>query len=116
VARLRDAVRLVAGLCRSGPLAAVMAGRLTAGGQAIDETGDEQLAALLRQHGMEYYHAAGTCRMGDPDAPGTVVSPAGWVTGVDGLRVADVSVLPDLPRAPTHLTAVAVGVHLARLG
>jgi choline dehydrogenase-like flavoprotein len=116
VTRLRDAVRLVAGLCRAAPLAAVMAGRLSVGGQAIDETGDQELAAMLRQHCMEYYHAAGTCRMGDPDAPGTVVSPDGWVTGVQGLRVADVSVLPDLPRAPTHLTAVAVAVHLAQRG
>jgi choline dehydrogenase-like flavoprotein len=111
--RLRHAVRLVAGLCRSGPLAAVMAGRLTLGGQVVDDASDEHLAALLLQRCMEYYHAVGTCRMGDPHAPGTVVSPVGWVTGVEGLRVADVSVLPDLPRAPTHLTAVAVAVHLA---
>lgn len=116
VARLRHAVREVAGLCRSGPLASVMAGRLTLGGRVIDETDDEHLAALLRQHCMEYYHAAGTCRMGDPAEDGTVVSPSGWVTGVTGLRVADLSVLPDLPRAPTHLTAVAIAVQLAGRG
>lgn len=112
--RLRHAVRSAAGLCRSGPLAAVMDGRLTAGGQAIDDLGDEQLGEALRQGCMEYYHAVGTCRMGDPADPGTVVSPDGWVTGVDGLRIADCSVLPDLPRAPTHLTAVALAVALAR--
>lgn len=116
LSRLRHAVRAAASLCRSGPLAAVMDGRLTAGGQAVDDLDDEQLGGALAGNCMEYYHAVGTCRMGDPADPGTVVTPDGWVTGVDGLRVADCSVLPDLPRAPTHLTAVALAVALARRG
>jgi 5-(hydroxymethyl)furfural/furfural oxidase len=53
-------------------------------------------------------HAAGTCRMGQPDDPAAVVDTACRVIGVDGLRVCDASVMPDLPRANTHLTTVAI--------
>ena len=55
--------------------------------------------------------------MGRPDAPDTVVDPDGRVLGVDGLRVADASVFPSVPRANTHLSALAVAEAMAeRLG
>jgi len=52
--------------------------------------------------------------MGDPAHPETVVDPAGRVCGVEGLRVADASIIPDLPRAATHLTTVMIAEHVAR--
>jgi choline dehydrogenase len=58
-------------------------------------------------------HATSTCRMGDPDDPGAVVDPEGRVLGVEGLRVADLSVLPWVPRANTNLTAILVGEKIA---
>jgi choline dehydrogenase-like flavoprotein len=58
-----------------------------------------------------YWHPAGTCRMGSPDS--AAVDPCGRVHGVDGLHVADASVLPAIPRANTHLTVVAVATGLA---
>jgi 5-(hydroxymethyl)furfural/furfural oxidase len=38
-----------------------------------------------------------------------------WAIGFDGLRVCDASVMPDLPRANTHLTTVAIAERLATL-
>jgi choline dehydrogenase/5-(hydroxymethyl)furfural/furfural oxidase len=42
-----------------------------------------------------------------------VVDPEGRVLGVEGLVVADASVMPTLPRANTNLTTVAVAERLA---
>ena len=57
----------------------------------------------LRVSTGDYVHAAGTCAMGDPRVPGTVVDPSARVVGVAGLRVCDASIFPRLPRANTHL-------------
>src|SRR5215218_902107 len=48
-------------------------------------------------------HICGTCRMGAPDDPRSVVDPQGRVLGVDGLWVADASVFPEVPRANNNL-------------
>jgi choline dehydrogenase len=58
-------------------------------------------------------HATSTCRMGDPADPQSVVDPQGRVLGLDGLRVADASILPWTTRANTNLTAILVGEKIA---
>jgi choline dehydrogenase len=58
-------------------------------------------------------HATSTCRMGDAADPSTVVDPEGRVLGLDGLRVADASILPWTTRANTNLTAILVGEKIA---
>lgn len=65
---------------------------------------------LSRCH--EAWHLVGTCRMGDPAAPATVVDPACRVLGVTGLRVLDASVLPRVPRANTNLVTIAAAEHV----
>jgi choline dehydrogenase-like flavoprotein len=52
-------------------------------------------------------HATSTCSMG------AVVDPGGRVHGIDGLRVADASILPWTTRANTNLTAIFVGEKIA---
>lgn len=59
------------------------------------------------------YHPSGTCRMGRPDDAGTVVDSEGRVLGVDGLWVADASVLPVPCGVPPYLTVVMVAERLA---
>ena len=54
-----------------------------------------------------YFHPVGTC------AIGSVVDGAGAVYGVEGAHVADCSVMPSIPRANTHLSALAVAERLA---
>ena len=48
-------------------------------------------------------HASGTCRLGDPQAPSTVVDEHCRVVGVEGLRVVDASIFPRSMRAGTNL-------------
>lgn len=53
------------------------------------------------------YHPLGTCRMGSDEA--SVVDPQLRVRGVDGLRVADASVMPSTIRGHTHAPSVLIG-------
>jgi len=66
----------------------------------------------LRANIGDYVHAVGTCRMGARDDPAAVVDTDCRVIGYDGLRVCDASVMPDIPRANTHLTTVAIAERL----
>jgi 5-(hydroxymethyl)furfural/furfural oxidase len=66
----------------------------------------------LRANVSDYVHAVGTCRMGARDDPAAVVDTDCRVIGYDGLRVCDASVMPDLPKANTHLTTVAIAERL----
>jgi choline dehydrogenase-like flavoprotein len=50
--------------------------------------------------------------MGTVDDPQAVVDPEGRVRGVEGLRVVDASIMPEVPRANTHLTAVMLAEYL----
>jgi choline dehydrogenase len=56
-----------------------------------------------------YNHHSGTCRMGSPDDPATVVAPDLSVLGTTGLSVADSSILPIIPRANTTLPSMMIG-------
>jgi choline dehydrogenase-like flavoprotein len=66
------------------------------------------LDAWLKATVSDYVHACGSCRMGSPDDPSAVVDPRCRFIGVGGLSVVDASVIPVIPRANTHLTAVMI--------
>jgi choline dehydrogenase len=51
--------------------------------------------------------------MGPDPAAGAVVDAGGAVHGVEGLWVADASVMPTVPSVPTHLTTVVVATRIA---
>jgi 5-(hydroxymethyl)furfural/furfural oxidase len=113
--RLRDGVRRLFELARH-PAIASMTEHVRVGktGPGIaDFTDDAQIDAWLLAECSDYVHAVGTCRMGAVDDPRAVVDPEGRVRGVEGLRVVDASIMPEVPRANTHLTAVMLAEHLA---
>lgn len=78
---------------------------------AAMSAGDFEQLALATV--MDTVHAVGTCRMGDPGDPAAVTDPEGRVLGLEGLRVADASILPWVPRANTNLAAILVGEKIA---
>jgi 5-(hydroxymethyl)furfural/furfural oxidase len=60
-------------------------------------------AHTVAAHTFGMCHPAGTCRMGsDPDT-GAVVNPAGSIYGVEGMSIADASIIPCLPGGRTNL-------------
>jgi choline dehydrogenase-like flavoprotein len=73
----------------------------------------QQIERQVRAEVLHTFHASCTARIG---APGEgVVGPDLRVHGVDGLRVADASVFPRIPRGNTHAPAVMVGEKAADL-
>ncbi len=77
---------------------------------------DAELADFVRSVGQSKHHAAGTCRMADrAHDPLGVVDGELLVHGCRNLRVADCSVLPQLPVANTQATAYVVGERAADL-
>jgi choline dehydrogenase len=69
--------------------------------------GDDELLAHLRARSETIYHPTSTAAMGPADTD--VCDPQLRVRGVDGLRVADASVLPTVPRGNTNAPAIMVG-------
>jgi choline dehydrogenase len=63
---------------------------------------------------ITYNHATGTCRLGAADDPLAVVGPDLRVHGIENLWLADMSVIPVIPHAPTNATAYLVGSIAAR--
>jgi len=73
----------------------------------------ERLAGAVRRFAAPMWHPAGSTRMGPPDDPMTVVDERGRLHGITGLVVADASVMPTIPSAPTHLTCTMLAERLA---
>jgi choline dehydrogenase len=71
-----------------------------------DAADDNALAGLVPASLTTYGHPVSTVAMGGPADPGAVVDPAGAVKGVNGLRVVDASIIPEIPSAPTNLTVI----------
>ena len=69
----------------------------------------------MRRAADTIYHAAGTCRMGPASDPQAVVDPELRVRGVQGLRVADASIMPEVVNATTHAACVMIGEKAAEL-
>jgi choline dehydrogenase len=73
----------------------------------------DALADAVRQITQTIYHPVGTCRMG-ADA-GAVVDPSLRVRGVEGLRVADASIMPSIVRGHTQAASCVIGARAAEL-
>ena len=80
-----------------------------------DLTDTAALDAWLIAAVSDYVHACGACKMGSPDDPSCVVDPNCRLIGVENLFVVDASIIPVIPRANTHLTAVMIAERAASL-
>jgi len=87
------------------PAVASLISREVAPGEAVRT--DEDLVAEIRRNGGTVSHHCGTCSMGREGA--SVVDSQLRVRGVDGLRVVDTSVIPQIPNATVHSYALMVG-------
>jgi choline dehydrogenase len=70
---------------------------------------DADLAAFARRDSDTIYHGAGTCKMGPATDSAAVVDPSLRVRGVDGVRVADGSIMPEVVNATTNAACVMIG-------
>lgn len=70
---------------------------------------DQLLDDWIRETVLGNWHACGTCRMGSSQDRLAVVAPDARVKGVQGLRVADSSIMPSIPCANINLTTIMIG-------
>lgn len=108
-----DARTLAAGLAEcerliaATPLAELTTGRWIQPAGGADMTSEERIDRALREFSHTLYHPAGTARMGTDEE--SVVDPELRVRGVQGLRVADASVIPIIIRGHTNAPAIVIG-------
>jgi choline dehydrogenase len=115
VIRLRDGVHRLRAICNQ-PAVQDVTTRVEYGLTGISTEEVLDGAALddwIFAECSDAQHASGTCRMGAADDPRAVVDPECRVIGCTGLRVIDASVMPEVPRANTHLTTVAIAERMA---
>ena len=70
---------------------------------------DAELDAFIREHAESAYHPCGTARLGRASDPMAVVDPECRVIGVQGLRVADSSVFPQVTNGNLNAPSIMVG-------
>eukprot|EP01121_Diplochlamys_sp_Union-15-3_P004891 TRINITY_DN1509_c0_g1_i1.p1 TRINITY_DN1509_c0_g1~~TRINITY_DN1509_c0_g1_i1.p1 ORF type:complete len:566 (+),score=121.25 TRINITY_DN1509_c0_g1_i1:250-1698(+) len=78
-------------------------------------TSGKALEDFLRASATSMWHPVGTCRMGKDSDDLAVVNSRLKVRKVEGLRVADASVLPELPSGNTHAPSIMVGARAAEM-
>jgi choline dehydrogenase/4-pyridoxate dehydrogenase len=79
------------------------------------ELSDADLDTHIRNTAITVHHPLGTCRMGPDGDAGAVVDPQLRVRGIDGLRVVDASVMPDMVSGNINAAVVMIAERTADL-
>ena len=77
----------------------------------VDLDDDDQLDELIRNRADTVYHPVGTCRMGS--SGDDVVDPTLKARGIDGLWIADASIMPRLVSGNTNAPSIMIGERCA---
>ena len=103
------ALKLSRRVAGTGPFARLVEQEVRPG---PDKSSDEALVAYLRATGATAYHPVGTCRIGT-DAAQSVVDPQLRVNGIEGLSVAEDSVMPTIASTNTNAICIVIGERAA---
>jgi choline dehydrogenase len=101
---MRRGIREARRIYRTGPQGKLTGQEITPGA-GVDS--DADLDAFIRRACSVTQHPVGTCSMGV--GVEAVVTPELKVIGLDGLRVADASIMPTVPGANTNASAIMIG-------
>ena len=111
--RMRDGIRRNVHFSQRPEFKRILAGRISPTDE--DLVSDTTLDAWLLRNARTSYHVSGTCKMGPASDPMAVVDQHGCVHGLEGLRVVDASIMPDVIRANTNATTLMIGERIAAL-
>ncbi len=107
---LLDGIRKCREICEHPELAEHLREELTPG---ATRASDEELTAEIKLRATTVYHPVGTCKMGVD--PMSVVDPRLKVRGLEGLRVADASIMPQITGGNTNAPSMMIGERAAAL-
>jgi choline dehydrogenase len=105
--KLLDGVRRAMELCGTKAVAAVSDGVRRPTDAELADPG--VIEAWVRRNASTGAHPSCTVRMGPADDQSAVVDERGAVHGVRGLRIADASIMPRVPRANTNVPTIMIG-------
>ncbi len=111
IRRMRDAVRLASRILESDAYNDVSEGRISPTDEIISS--DDALDLWIRQTAGTSRHVSGTCKIGPDSDPLAEVDQQCRVKGIQGLWVADSSLIPQVTRANTNATAIMIGERVA---
>ena len=109
--RCREVVRTAAELGSHPVFGDIIEGRIWPSDDELES--DEALNAFIRRSVVSGQHITSSCRMGPASDEMSVVDQYGRVHGLEGLRVADASVMPNCVRANTNCTTMMIGERIA---
>jgi choline dehydrogenase len=98
-----DGLRILRGILAEPALKSYTTEEVYPGAKVVS---DEDILAFCRQTGSTVYHPTSTCRMGND--PLAVVDQRLKVRGIEGLRVIDASVMPDLMSGNTNAPTIMI--------
>jgi choline dehydrogenase len=111
--RLREALHLCVGLAEHPAFQEILGARIAPTDDVL--ASDGALDEWMMREVSTTNHISGTCKMGPASDPAAVVDQYGRVHGLDGIRVADASIMPDCVRANTNATTMMIGERMADL-
>ena len=99
-------LKLARDLMRTKPMEPYFDGEIYPGPEVQS---DAELLNTAKERGTTTFHMMGTCRMGPKNDPTAVVDHELKVHGIEGLRVADASIMPTMPAANTNASCLLIG-------
>ena len=107
---LLTAIRKCREICAHAEMAEHLSEELTPGAARAS---DAELTEEIRLRAMTVYHPVGSCKMGVDQM--AVVGPTLKVRGIEGLRVADASIMPQVTGGNTNAPSMMIGERAAAL-
>ncbi|MFK4027505.1 choline dehydrogenase [Stutzerimonas balearica] len=104
----RDAIRITREIIAQPALDPYRGRELSPG---IDAQSDAELDAFVREHAETAYHPSCSCKMGTDDM--AVVDGQGRVHGLEGLRVVDASIMPQIITGNLNATTIMIAEKIA---
>ena len=109
--RMREAIRLGVRIAENSSFSELLLDRIMPSDEELRS--DDALDDWLRRNSGTSHHVSGTCKMAPNSDPMAVVDQHLKVRGIEGLRVADASIMPDCIRANTNATTIMIGEKVA---
>ena len=111
--KMVDGVRRAWAVLQSPPVAALTAQVIRPDAATVAD--EEAVRAFLRANVSHLVHPIGTCKMGPAEDPTAVVDQQGRVHGLEGLRVVDASIMPNIPRGNTNVPTIMIGERVSAM-